>query len=173
MGVFPADHVIQKPAKYLRLLKHAFKAADAGKIAVLGIQPRWAETGYGYIEFPKGTAAGAQCRSGAKFSREAGCGRPPGDSCKRVISIGTPACSSGGPTCCSMPCATTCRRPSPCSHPCRRSPARQFGARVAESYPRCENISIDYAVMEKADNVVGVPGGRYRLERRRQLECRL
>src|SRR5688572_29179806 len=49
MGVFPADHVITKPARYLRLVKGAFKAAEAGDIAVIGIQPRWPETGYGYI----------------------------------------------------------------------------------------------------------------------------
>jgi mannose-1-phosphate guanylyltransferase len=30
---------------------------------------------------------------------------------------------------------------------------------VAESFPRCENISIDYAVLERASNVVGVPAG--------------
>src|SRR5689334_1844801 len=54
MGVFPADHVIGKPAAYVRLLKPAINAAKEGKIAVLGIQPRWPETGYGYIEFPKG-----------------------------------------------------------------------------------------------------------------------
>ena len=58
MGVFPADHVITKPARYLQLLRPAFKAAEQGKIAVLGIQPRWAETGYGYIEFPKGVEPG-------------------------------------------------------------------------------------------------------------------
>src|SRR6185369_3714728 len=52
MGVFPADHVIGKPRDYVRLLKPAFKLAEDGKIVVLGIQPRWAETGYGYIEFP-------------------------------------------------------------------------------------------------------------------------
>ena len=51
MGVFPADHVIAKPRDYVRLLKPAFRAASDGKIAVIGIQPRWAETGYGYIEF--------------------------------------------------------------------------------------------------------------------------
>jgi mannose-1-phosphate guanylyltransferase len=34
--------------------------------------------------------------------------------------------------------------------------SRQFGARVAEAFPRCENISIDYAVLEKAKNVVGL-----------------
>src|SRR6478609_6553434 len=59
MGVFPADHVIGKPGAYVRLLKSALKAARAGKIVVLGIQPRWPETGYGYIEFPKGVKPGS------------------------------------------------------------------------------------------------------------------
>ncbi|HET8549363.1 MAG TPA: sugar phosphate nucleotidyltransferase, partial [Bryobacteraceae bacterium] len=36
---------------------------------------------------------------------------------------------------------------------------RSFAARVAESFPRCENISIDYAVLEKTSNVVGIPVG--------------
>ena len=58
MGVFPADHVIGKPGAYVRLLKPAVKAAREGKIVVLGIQPRWPETGYGYIEFPKGIQSG-------------------------------------------------------------------------------------------------------------------
>src|SRR5271169_5874620 len=53
MGVFPADHVVGRPRDYVRLLRPAFKAAKEGKIVVLGIRPRWAETGYGYIEFPK------------------------------------------------------------------------------------------------------------------------
>src|SRR5258708_2018458 len=59
MGVFPSDHVIGRPREYVRLLRPAFRAAREGKIVVLGIQPRWAETGYGYIEFPKGTAPGS------------------------------------------------------------------------------------------------------------------
>ena len=53
MGVFPADHVIGKPREYVRLIRPAFKAAKEGKIVVLGIEPRWAETGYGYIEMAK------------------------------------------------------------------------------------------------------------------------
>src|ERR1700676_2560255 len=59
MGVFPSDHMISKPARYLRFVRAALKAAAEGKIAVLGIQPRWPETGYGYIEFPKGVSAGS------------------------------------------------------------------------------------------------------------------
>jgi len=41
------------PKQYLRSLRPAFKAAEKGKIAVLGIKPRWPDTAYGYIEFPR------------------------------------------------------------------------------------------------------------------------
>src|ERR1035441_1691805 len=59
MGVFPSDHVVGKPAAYRAVLRAALKAAAAGNLMVVGIQPRWAETGYGYIEFPHGTKPGA------------------------------------------------------------------------------------------------------------------
>ncbi len=59
MGVFPADHLILKPARYLRLLRRAFRSAAEGRMTVLGIQPKWVETGYGYIEFPKNVKAGS------------------------------------------------------------------------------------------------------------------
>src|ERR1700680_315889 len=49
MGVFPSDHIIAKPKRYLQMVKAAFAAAEKGKIAVLGIAPRWPETGYGYV----------------------------------------------------------------------------------------------------------------------------
>src|ERR1700681_4446650 len=60
MGVFPADHVIAKPREYTRLLRPAFQSAAHGNIVVLGIQPRWPETGYGYVEFPEGVEAGSR-----------------------------------------------------------------------------------------------------------------
>jgi mannose-1-phosphate guanylyltransferase len=59
MGVFPADHVIGKSKEYANLLRPAFRAAANGEMVVLGIEPRWAETGYGYIEFPPDVQAGA------------------------------------------------------------------------------------------------------------------
>src|ERR1041385_9201452 len=60
MGVFPADHVVGKPAAYRGVLKAALRGAEDGNLMVVGIQPRWPETGYGYIEFPKGTEAGTR-----------------------------------------------------------------------------------------------------------------
>src|SRR5258708_27791526 len=59
MGVFPSDHVIAKPRRYVQFAQAAFHAAGEGKMVVLGVAPRWAETGYGYIEFPRGTKPGS------------------------------------------------------------------------------------------------------------------
>jgi mannose-1-phosphate guanylyltransferase len=33
--------------------------------------------------------------------------------------------------------------------------SKKFRSALADAYPRCENISIDYAILEKADKVVG------------------
>src|SRR5882724_3779491 len=59
MGVFPSDHVITRPRRYLQFARAAFQAAEKGAIAVLGIAPRRPDTAYGYIEFPAGVKAGA------------------------------------------------------------------------------------------------------------------
>src|SRR5947209_6958449 len=58
MGVFPADHLIVKEARFRKFVKSAYKAAETSEVVVLGIQPRWAETGYGYIEFPRNVSPG-------------------------------------------------------------------------------------------------------------------
>src|SRR5579872_4610724 len=50
MGVFPADHVVGKPAAYRAVVKAAFQGANRKHLMVVGIQPRWPETGYGYVE---------------------------------------------------------------------------------------------------------------------------
>src|ERR1051326_2659473 len=44
MGVFPADHVITRPGAFRQTLRQAYRAAAAGHIVVLGIEPRWPET---------------------------------------------------------------------------------------------------------------------------------
>src|SRR5947209_16639767 len=58
MGVFPSDHVIGDHRQYRGVIKASFKGAAQGSLMVVGIQPRWPETGYGYIEFPRGAKAG-------------------------------------------------------------------------------------------------------------------
>lgn len=50
LGVFPADHLIEKPEEFYKAITLAEKEAKTGKIVTLGIQPDHPATGFGYIE---------------------------------------------------------------------------------------------------------------------------
>ncbi len=51
MAVFPADHVISRPEKFRQIVQVALAAAASGPyLVILGIEPTRPETGYGYIE---------------------------------------------------------------------------------------------------------------------------
>ena len=156
MGVFPADQLIDKPARYLRLLKPAFKKAAEGQIAVMGIQPRWAETGFGYIEFPKETQPGALEAIPLRTFRE----KPDLETAQRFLEAGNFYWNAGmffwrtdvftGLLAQHMPqtAELLAALPAPSS--------RKFKAALAENFPLCENISVDFGIMEKASCVYGV-----------------
>jgi mannose-1-phosphate guanylyltransferase len=159
MGVFPADHVITKPKKFAQLLKPAFKAAEAGHIAVLGIQPRWAETGYGYIEFNKGVQAGSGAVEKVLTFRE----KPDARTAKKFVAAGRFFWNAGMFFWKASTILDALRHYQPKTSTLLASlpsfTKRDFNQRVAETFPRCENISIDFAVLEKAQNVVGIAVG--------------
>lgn len=50
VGVFPSDHLIANEAVFQRAVKLAEQMAIQGYVTTLGVQPHSAETGYGYIE---------------------------------------------------------------------------------------------------------------------------
>lgn len=50
VAFLPADHVITDPVGFQTALSDAFRAADAGHIVTLGITPTFPHTGYGYIK---------------------------------------------------------------------------------------------------------------------------
>jgi mannose-1-phosphate guanylyltransferase len=56
--VMPSDHVILDEKAFVAAVRAAVPAATSGEIVTFGIPPRWAETGYGYIE------AGSSLESG-------------------------------------------------------------------------------------------------------------
>jgi mannose-1-phosphate guanylyltransferase len=156
MGVFPADHIITKPARYVRLLRPAFKAAEQGKTVVLGIQPRWAETGYGYIEFPKGVQPGLGIPLEVLAFRE----KPDLPTARRFLNAGRFYWNAGMFFWKTSVLLDALRQHLPKTATLLASippvTNRGFAAALARIFPMCENISIDYAVLEKADNVVGL-----------------
>ncbi len=159
MGVFPADHVIGKPREYRRLLTPAFRAARQGSIVVLGIQPRWAETGYGYIEFPRGVQAGSMEAVKVLRFRE----KPDAPTAAKFVHAGNFYWNAGMFFFRASVMLDALRQFLPSTAGLLDSlPAcssRRFAARMREIFPQCNNISIDYAVLERAPNVVGIAAG--------------
>jgi mannose-1-phosphate guanylyltransferase len=156
MGVFPSDHIIAKPKRYLQMVKAAFGAAEKGKIAVLGIAPRWPETGYGYVEFPKDAVRGSLKPAEVASFRE----KPDLKTANAYVKKGNFYWNAGmffwrADTVLSslrsyLPKTFTLLSGLP---PFQH---KKFGACLSEVFPLCENISIDFAVLERARNVVGI-----------------
>lgn len=156
MGVFPSDHIITKPAQYLRFVRPAFQAAVQGKMVVLGIEPRWPETGYGYIEFPKGTKAGAFQAIPVRQFKE----KPNRRTATRYLKAGNFYWNAGMFFWKASALLDALREFQPktatllASLPAFKS--RGFLAKMKAVFPHCESVSIDYAVLEKARNVAGL-----------------
>jgi mannose-1-phosphate guanylyltransferase len=161
MGVFPADHVIGRLRQYVSLLRPAFRAAREGKIVVLGIQPRWPETGYGYIEFPPRVKPGGREIVPVSSFRE----KPDLPTAERFLASGNFYWNAGMFFWRTSVVLEALQRFLPKTASLISSlPAftsRRFHARMLEVYPHCENISIDYAVIERASNVAGIAAGDF------------
>jgi len=155
MGVFPSDQMISKPRRYLQFAGAAFRAAQQDKIVVLGIQPRWPETGYGYIEFPKNTHAGSLRPIEVRRFRE----KPDLKTAKRYVQSGNFCWNAGMFFWKTSVLLDALRQYLPKTRTLLASlPAfanRGFPSKLKEVFPHCENISIDYAVLEKSPDVVG------------------
>lgn len=155
MGVFPADHRIAKPGEYLKFVRPAFQAAARGRMVVLGIQPRWPETGYGYIEFPPGVQAGSREPQAVLQFRE----KPDRETAIRYLQAGNFYWNAGMFFWKAAVLLDALREFLPrtatllASLPEFRN--RRFASKVKQVFPHCENISIDYAVLEKARNAAG------------------
>jgi len=166
MGVFPSDHVIGKTPAFRGIIRAAFKGAALGNLMVVGIEPRWPETGYGYIEFPRGTQPGVIKHGGTaaipvlKFHE-----KPELRKAKRYVAAGNFYWNSGMFFWRTDVLLDRLRRHLPktatvlASLP--RFGGRSFAAKLKSAFPLCDNISIDYAVLEKAVDVRGIAAGDF------------
>jgi len=147
IGMFPSDHVIANEARYREVLKHGIKIATTDEnIVVLGIQPTRPETGYGYIE------AGYPSEGGelpVRCFKE----KPDPDTAIEFLNAGNFYWNSGMFLWRAQTLVNALREHLPDTTAILEQIASTFGTRKFEAtfrklYPRCENISIDYAVLE-------------------------
>jgi mannose-1-phosphate guanylyltransferase len=147
IGLFPSDHVIGDEKRYRDVLKHGIEIAAAGEnIVVLGIRPTRAETGYGYIE------AGASFESGSlrvrRFTE-----KPDAAHAAEFVKAGNYFWNSGMFLWSARTLAHALLEHLPKTAVLLQQIAATFGTRkfsatIARLYPKCENISVDYAVLE-------------------------
>lgn len=159
VGVFPADHVVRKPAMFTRVLKAGYRAAAGGSLVVVGIEPRWADTGYGYIEFPDGVQPGSLVPVPIRGFRE----KPERAVAEQYVASGRYYWNSGMFFWRAAAFLDAMRRYQPqiatlvASLPPFSS--RSFASALAKAYPLCRDISVDYAIYERAEGVLGLPAG--------------
>src|SRR5208283_1418243 len=147
IGMFPSDHVIEEEAKYRSTIERAVELAAAGdNIVVLGIAPNRAETGYGYIE-AGGIASGDALRV-RRFTE-----KPDAAKAAEFVAAGNYFWNSGMFLWSARTLAKALGEHLPKTAALLEEIAAAFGTRKFAAtfrrlYSRCEDISIDYAVLE-------------------------
>jgi mannose-1-phosphate guanylyltransferase len=147
IGMFPSDHVIGDEKRYRQVLEKGIAIAATGeKIVVLGIRPTRAETGYGYIE--TGTAIERDASRVLRFTE-----KPYAERAARFLEAGNYFWNSGMFLWSARTLTNALREHLPKTAPILEQIAEAYGTRRFTAafhrlYPKCENISIDYAVLE-------------------------
>ena len=149
--VTPSDHLIKNEAAYHDVVKRAEELAKEGALVTFGITPSYPETGYGYIE-----ANGEDVRS---FKE-----KPDLETAKSYLAQGNYYWNSG------MFCFTAgeflkeLQKHSPEIYEASQTALKNAQKIAAAQYRitpedmlRIPSDSIDYAVMEKSENVKVVP----------------
>jgi mannose-1-phosphate guanylyltransferase len=155
IGIFPSDHVVKNGARFADVIRAGIAVADSGdKIVVIGVPPTRAETGYGYIELGE-KAEQSQSPSGLISVRRVKrfTEKPHAALAEQFIALGNYAWNGGIFLWSARTLANAIREFSPAMAPLLEKIAAAYGTPefegvFAEVYPQCENISIDYAVLE-------------------------
>lgn len=155
LGVFPADHYIARTAAYRSLLQRALEAASGDRLIVVGVRPRWPETGYGYIEFPVGTRPGTPEPLPVAGFRE----KPDLETARAFVAAGRYYWNSGQFFWKASVFAAEAQRRLPEAWKVLTDiadqPPTRFEAKLRERYGRCEDVSVDRAVLEGCDRLAG------------------
>jgi mannose-1-phosphate guanylyltransferase len=154
-AVFPADHVILKPQELYRALEFAHDLALEHRVVDIGVPPSHPETGYGYIELGKETARrdGLQAYEVERFVE-----KPDRDTAESYVKAGNYIWNSGMFVWRAGEYLTALREHLPDTYARLEGPFRSGDwDELTEAYARIEDISVDYAIMERTSDVVALP----------------
>ena len=155
--IAPSDHVILKSEAFLEAVGAAVGFAERRHgLVTLGIEPTRADTGYGYIQYERPAAEGDV--HAVRAFRE----KPDADTAQAYLDEGGYVWNAGIFVWRVGDILAAFQEHSPQILETLTVGDRCIGTDreadyLAEHYPKTEKISVDYAIMERADNVYTIP----------------
>jgi len=160
LAVLPADHYIAEPERYREIVRAALdEARKPGRMVVLGIPPTRPETGYGYIERQGDsiTAKGAPIFAVLCFKE-----KPELAVAKEYLASGNFHWNAGMFFWRVSSFLGALKEFLPKTHAqieelSKYIGKRSYAAKLKRIYPQLENISVDYAILERATQHSATP----------------
>ncbi len=152
VAVLPSDHRIADPAAFRDVLARAAAVVERDdRVMTLGVKPYRVEPGFGHLELGEPLPGDPQLRRVARFVE-----KPPPETAERFVRSGNHLWNAG---------MFVFRGATLLELLARHQPELAAGvaeiaaapARAADLYPRLPAISIDYALMEKLDDLGTLP----------------
>ncbi|MEQ7799422.1 mannose-1-phosphate guanylyltransferase [Pedobacter sp. ASV1-7] len=157
--VAPSDHTITNQDAFVSAIEQSLKAASENNCLItLGIKPSRPDTGYGYIQYVENTLKTDEQIHKVKIFTE----KPNIELAKSFIQSGDFLWNAGIFIWSAKSINESFHKHLPDMHEIflqgralyNTENEKQF---ISDAYQQCTNISIDFAIMEKADNVYVLP----------------
>lgn len=160
MAILPADHHVAHPERYREVVLAALDVArELGRLVVLGIPPKHPETGYGYIE-----RAGEAIKPGnlPVFAVRRFTEKPELAVAKEYLASGNYHWNAGMFFWRVSSFLDALKKHLPKTYEAVEALSRHIGKRsyqanLARTYRKLENISVDYAILERVTREEGAP----------------
>ncbi|CUS57482.1 Mannose-1-phosphate guanylyltransferase (GDP) [hydrothermal vent metagenome] len=159
MLIAPSDHVIQDSDAFLESINAAVDAAQKGQLVTFGIQPTHPETGYGYLELSKPVEDNSLSPIKLKRFVE----KPSATNARKMVNSGDYLWNAGIFLFSVKSIVEAFQKHEPGMVECVSKSVDDLQMDLGfmrldpESWNRAQSISIDYAVMERTENLSVVP----------------
>lgn len=158
--VTPSDHIVTNPEEFRRVIKSCLQfTAETDAIVTLGMTPTRPETGYGYIQ---ADLSSSSPRNKEIFRIDSFREKPDAETAKKYIQQSNYFWNAGIFVWSVKTIVNAFRVYSPSISKIFENMLPIYGTaeeqqQIDEKYPECENISVDYAIMEKAEEIFVQP----------------
>jgi mannose-1-phosphate guanylyltransferase len=159
MACLPADHHIAEPDRFRRVLAAAEQVAQEGHLVTLGIKPDYPHTGYGYIEIGEKLMEEGEF---AVYAVHQFTEKPDQQRARTFVAGGRHFWNSGMFIWKASAILDEIAKHLPRLHECLSEVGSVLGtseerAALERTWPGVEKETIDFGVMEKANDVVAIP----------------